>query len=318
MGGRFPILRRLAITGLVVAVALIAARSAIVFAAKPPVERRAVSLRAIRDAADRLRPMYDKKQPGDWMRAHPEEKGQTFDQYRARQPAKLTGALSTLYVQPLGELSPTHGEMVELTRDFLGRFYGVPVRQLDPVSIDDFPADARRIHPDWGDDQLLSTYVLNDVLRPNRPDDALAVLGLTAIDLWPGAGWNFVFGQASLSERVGVWSLYRYGDPTAGDAQRLLCLRRTLKVATHETGHMLGITHCTAYACGMNGSNSLPETDAGPLAFCPHCAAKVWWATDRDPAAWHESLIEFADRQGLTEEAEAWREALDRVRRRPK
>ena len=53
---------------------------------------------------------------------------------------------------------------------------------------------------------------------PRRPEDAVAVLGLTTSDLWPGEGWNFVFGQASLRDRIGVWSLYRFGDPERSDA----------------------------------------------------------------------------------------------------
>lgn len=243
------------------------------------------------------------------MRAHPEERGQTFAQYRTEHPQKLTARLTTLYVQPLGDFTAPQDEIVALTRDFLGRFYGVPVKQLDPLAADAIPDAARRVHPTWGDAQILSTHVLDQVLRPRRPDDALAVLGLTGSDLWPGEGWNFVFGQASLSQRVGVWSLYRYGDPAESNNARLLCLRRTLKVATHETGHMLGIPHCTAYECGMNGSNSLPETDAGPLTFCPECAAKVWWATDQQPAGWYAALVEFGERQRLTEEAEFWRQS---------
>jgi archaemetzincin len=30
-------------------------------------------------------------------------------------------------------------------------------------------------------------------------------------DLYPEPSWNFVFGQASLNERVGVYSFARYG-----------------------------------------------------------------------------------------------------------
>jgi archaemetzincin len=60
---------------------------------------------------------------------------------------------------------------------------------------------------------VLSTYILREVLEPERPADALAYLALTASDLWPRKGWNFVFGQANLRKRVGVWSLYRNGDP---------------------------------------------------------------------------------------------------------
>jgi predicted Zn-dependent protease len=85
---------------------------------------------------------------------------------------------------------------------------------------------------------------------------------LTASDLWPGKGWDFVFGQANLRKRVGVWSIYRNGDPAAGEAAYRLCLRRTLATATHETGHILTMKHCTAYACLMNGSNHQAERDS--------------------------------------------------------
>lgn len=90
---------------------------------------------------------------------------------------------------------------------------------------------------------------------PDRPDDALAYLALTASDLWPGDGWNFVFGQANLRQRVGVWFIYRNGDPAQGEHAFRLCLRRTLAMATHEAGHVLTMKHCIAFACLMHGSN---------------------------------------------------------------
>ena len=73
--------------------------------------------------------------------------------------------------------------------------------------------------------------------------------------------------------------------------------------AIHETGHMLGIRHCTAYECGMNGSNSLAESDGRPVAFCPECEMKVWWACRVDPESRYERLAEFADAHGLGREA---------------
>jgi archaemetzincin len=160
--------------------------------------------------------------------------------------------------------------------------------------------------PTWGDRQILTGYVL-DLLKRRRPADAVAVLGLTTADLWPGEGWNFVFGQASLRDRVGVWSLYRQGDP---HAEYATCLRRTLKTAVHETGHMLGIAHCTAYECGMNGSNHRAEADARPLWFCPEDEMKVWWACRVDPRTRYERLVEFAGAHGLDREARFWEKSL--------
>jgi archaemetzincin len=161
---------------------------------------------------------------------------------------------------------------------------------------------------------MLTRYVLFDLLRPRRPADAVAVLALTTSDLWPGEDWNFVFGQASLTDRVGVWSLARYGDPDAGDDEYRLFRQRMFKVALHEAGHMLGIAHCTAYECLMNGSNHLAEMDSRPLYLCPQDAPKVWWSCSADPARRYARLIEFAEQQDLTAEATYWRTALERLK----
>jgi archaemetzincin len=174
-------------------------------------------------------------------------------------------------------------------------------RPSDLAAIDAAGSKIRPLH------DLLSTFVLN-LLKPRRPDDAVAVLALTTEDLWPGKGWNFVFGQASLGERVGVWSTHRLCDREADSAT---CLRRTLKTALHETGHMLGIPHCTLYECCMNGSNHQAESDSRPMGFCPECEMKIWWACRVDPVKRYQNLAEFADVHGLKLEADFWRKSRE-------
>jgi len=187
------------------------------------------------------------------------------------------------------------------------------VKELPALGEEAIPARARRVHPAWGDHQILTTYVIERVLKPRKPRDALALLGLTATDLWPGGDWNFVFGEASFSAHVGVYSLHRYGRAEGTPAERRDFLVRMLKVATHETGHMLDLPHCTSFACVMNGSNSLPETDAQPLPFCPQCAAKLWWATGADPARQLRDLAAFAATHDLADEARAFQNGLRTV-----
>lgn len=47
-------------------------------------------------------------------------------------------------------------------------------------------------------------YLLN-YLKKEKPKDAFCIVGITMIDLYPKDSWNFVFGQASLTE--GMWLL---------------------------------------------------------------------------------------------------------------
>ena len=257
-------------------------------------------------AMEKLRPLHKKlgkPQPGDWLLSHPEQ-GQTFREYLQCGPVLPRGTRHVVYVQPIGDFTATQRKIVDLTVDFMGRYFSLPVKVSKDLPLSLVPPRARRTNHYTGQPQILTGYVLDDVLKPRLPADAAAFLALTASDLWPGEGWNFVFGQASLTDRVGVWSINRNGDPNASDADFRLCLLRTIKTAVHETGHMFSMLHCTAYECCMCGSNNRAESDRRPLALCPECMAKVCWATQSDPVERLGKLVEFCRAQGLKEEAE--------------
>ena len=261
---------------------------------------------------ERLKPLHQKlgkPKPGEWLDRH-DESGQTFRQYLQARPVTPTGQRTVIYVQPLGEFTEKQRHIVELSAEYLGIYMNRPVKILGDSPLSILPDNTRRTHPQWKVKQILSTYVLNDVLKPRLPDDAAAYIAFTAMDLWPGRGWNFVFGQASLRDRVGVWSINRNGDPSKDNAAFLLCLRRTLKTATHETGHMFSLPHCTAYECNMCGSNHRKESDRHPLYLCPECHAKASWATAADPVARYRRLAEFCQKHGLTMEHSYFKKAV--------
>lgn len=275
------------------------------------------SLRQDADALSALHHRLGEPEPGDWLAEH-DEPGQSFEQYVSGTPVmpEPDGGRHVIYVQPLGGLDGVERRVVELAGDYLERFFGLPVRMEPPLSLDVIPDEARRVHPQFGVPQILSSFVLDSVLRPRLPPDAAAFISFTATDLWPGEGWNFVFGQASLRDRVGVWSMYRTGDPHRGAVEFRRTLWRTLKTAVHESAHMFSIEHCTAYECVMNGSNSLAESDARPMWLCPECVAKVAWATRQDPVSRYLRLLEFAEAQGLAKETAFFERAIDALRHR--
>jgi len=262
---------------------------------------RAVRLKR---AVETLRPLHQKISkpgPGDWL-AHHDEPGQTFKQYVKSRPITPRGKRTTLYIQPIGTFSKTQRRIVNLTAEYMEHYFSLKVKTNAPIPLSAIPPAARRVHPTWGDKQILTTYVLDRVLKPRLPKDAAAMLALTASDLWPGKGWNFVFGQASIRERVGVWSIYRNGDPERSKESYNLCLMRTIKTAVHETSHMFSMYHCTAYECCMCGSNHREESDRQPVYLCPECTAKVCWATRTDPVTRYRRLAEFCRTNGFEEE----------------
>lgn len=252
----------------------------------------------------KLLPLHTKlgePKPHDWLTEHAEP-GQTFRQYLRNQPIKIDSKRRVIYVQPLGDFNATQKKIVDETAEFMGVYFQLPVKVREPLSLDIVPQSARRKSGTFGSEQILTTYVLDEVLKPRLPKNAVAFIAFTTSDLWPGEGWNYVFGQATLSDRVGIWSISRYGNPDCSDKAYQLCLLRTLKTATHETGHMFTMAHCTLYECNMCGSNHLEEADRRPLEVCPHCLAKLCYATDADPTERFEKLLEFYKTHGLAAE----------------
>ncbi len=270
------------------------------------------TVKELQSAMAKLRPLHTKlgkPRPGDWL-ARFSESGQTFAQYLRCRPVIPKAQRRVIYFQPLGEFTPAQRKVVTLTAEYVGHHFNLPVKINKDLPLTVIPAKARRTHPTWGDKQILTGYVLEEVLRPRLPKDAFGMIALTTSDLWPGEGWNFVFGQASLRQRVGVWSIHRFGDPDKDKKGFRQVLVRTIKTSTHELGHMFSMLHCTAYECDMCGSNSLSESDRRPLALCPECMAKVCWATGAAPVDRYRNLASFCRRHDLTAPAETFEKSL--------
>ncbi len=260
---------------------------------------RALAAEKLSQPYDRLKTLHLPKtapRPGEWLERH-FERGQSFAEYQLGQPVRPTPRERTLYLQPVGPFAKEQYQVVELTADYLQRFFSVTVKLAEPIAATAIPAKARRDGGEPYGEQWLTTFILDDLLAARRPPDALAVVALTATDLWAGPGWNFVYGQASLRERVGVWSLRRHGDPRADAAELRLCLKRTIATATHETGHLLSIEHCIAYECLMNGVNHREEADSRPFDLCPACLRKLCWNVKTEPLPRYRALAEFCRQQ---------------------
>jgi archaemetzincin len=230
--------------------------------------------------------------PGDWVQSHREPQ-QSFDQYVRNAPARPTTARHAIVLQPLGTFSRRETALIYIVRDYLAAFFQMETRVASPLPL---PAFGMR----WEDDdpvQYRADVINERLLAPRLPADAVCYLGITMADLYPDPSWNYVFGMASLGQRVGIYSLARYGpafnhEPDDPGAQTLL-LRRALLVVAHETGHMFSLLHCRRYECLMNGMNSLAELDRGTPWLCPDCLRKLQWNLGLDVSAHYRALRTF-------------------------
>ncbi len=268
--------------------------------APPNVEERAKQLIKIKDAVvPFFQPM--RVQRGDWLESFPEE-GQTFEQYLKANPTLPTPERQIIYIQPIGEFTATQKKILGLTADYMKAFYNLPVKLNQIKPLGNLPKDSQRKHPIEKHFQVKSGYFLEKLLPKMLPDDAAAFICFTNCDLYPDENWNYVFGQATLQNRVGVWSMWRFGNPDERAEDYRLFFSRTLKLAMHETGHMFSMLHCTKYECLMSGTNHLEETDRRPLDVCPECMAKIAWAFKYEPLQRYQNLAKFWKEQGWDSE----------------
>ena len=274
------------------------------------------ALRPFTELTRQLEPLATRMhsvQPGEWLSEHPELR-QSFLEFVRSQREPVKSRVSRIYLVPLGEFTPTQERLLAETRDFVGAYFGMETVCLDVLRNIQVPANARRLRSNGTKEQWLAPHLMQHDLLPVIPEDAACIIGLTATDLWAGPGSNFLFGLADPDHRVGVWSIARNGNPDGSDIEYRRTLRRTLKIAVHEIGHLFGIDHCTAYECCMNGANHAEESDAQPIEYCPECLPKLCWTCQQEPTPRIESLILFAESTGLNPEAALWRKMLSHLK----
>lgn len=158
-------------------------------------------------------------------------------------------------ILPIGKVDPKTLEMLSKRLSHLPFEISVLERALIPKEA----FNAKR-------NQYESSYFL-DLVKKQLGDK---VLGVVDLDLY-SQPLNFVFGQAEISGRAALISLYRL------KGEDSLYENRIVKEAVHELGHTFGLRHCPDTSCVMHYSNCLEETDIKEEKFCEDCEARLKW-----------------------------------------
>lgn len=242
----------------------------------------------------------------DWLITN-NEPGQTFGQWERGGFNRPDDRRRVLYLLPIGELPAASTPPLQDLAEVVHAYFQLEVKVLPAVKLGAVGATTRTNRSSRRA-QVLAPDVLR-WLTLHVPLDAYAVMAVTMADLYPDPDWNFVYGQATFSDRVGVQSFARYdpefyGEPRPPDWRRMLA-RRSAQVLIHEIGHMFGLYHCIHWSCVMAGANHQAEFDAHPLHACPVDLRKLWAAIGFDVAAREAALAAAWTRLDLRDEA-AW------------
>lgn len=270
--------------------------------------------------------------PGSWRHygANHGEFNQTLPSYiKMLSKAKAWPDRRPLYIQCMGNFSESDLKIASITADYLGVFHNVRIKLCKNIlSVEQLKdkylklIEENRQKPvgeeqealeNWyghwekqikksfprANGQYLSDLALefmSSALIPELEKEAeeqVQAIILTSEDLFSSDLGNFVFGTASLTDRVGIWSNARFGDPSSSPKEFETCLLRMMKISTHEFGHMQHLSHCTDYECNIGGYMSLKELDNRPLLYCLQDTAKICYLTHTSLLEYHKKILKF-------------------------
>jgi archaemetzincin len=225
------------------------------------------------------------------------EKGQTFNDFVQSKYNRPNKFRNKIYIQPLGNFSNKQKNLLENLKEYINIRFALPTLILPIMEIDSNQI-LRRVNSYTNTHQALTTDIFRIIKEKRLPIDAYCVLAITTEDLYCGLLTSiFTFGQASLTERVGVYSLLRvdpkfYTNSSTENNEEIL-LKRSCKVAIHEIAHMFGLKHCVFFNCLMNPANYLEALDFISLHFCPICLHKLLFSIGFDPLEQYKKLSLF-------------------------
>jgi len=105
--------------------------------------------------------------------------------------------------------------------------------------------------------------------------DSNKTIGLFNVDLFIPI-LTYIFGQAYLSGRTGIASLYRFSNERYGmNSDDKLITDRFRKEIIHELGHTLGLIHCHVPTCVMRSSTYVEDIDQKNTSLCSKCGSEL-------------------------------------------
>lgn len=206
-------------------------------------------------------------------------------EYIKSNPNRPDSTRNVIYIIPFGNMKSSVEEIVKNEAEYLKVFFQLEVKILNRISYDSIQKiksiKTRLVpHSDYqhyskikGDiesfrEQIEATSFMENYLIPNKPDDAIAFLGITEHDIY-NPKYNYLFGASKLNDGVGVVSVFRlisYNQSTKFNIR---------KVTSKQIANMFSIKNVKDYECLLNFHNSKEELESGSFYISPRALEKL-------------------------------------------
>lgn len=207
---------------------------------------------------------------------------QSLADYAKSDPNKPDSIKKVIYLLLLGDMSDEIAKLLNEETVYLEKFFQLKVKVLPRIPFNDIQkidSVKTRMNPVpshgkmKGDNLNLTEQIEGNSLMeyfviPNKPVDAIVVLGITDHDLYSLRN-NFIYGTSSLKGGAGLISTHRL------QSNSFETLSNIRKAATKQIANAFSIANVKDYRCVMNFHKSVDELEMGVYYLSPIALEKL-------------------------------------------
>lgn len=165
-----------------------------------------------------------------------------------------------IVVLPIGKVPES---ALDAVSDSISLYFNHHTRILSPLRTPQCAFDEQRR-------QYNAATIIRTLESINFEDDA-KVVAIVNVDLFIPI-FTHVMGEAQEGGKFALVSMYRLMKGGVGNRPSTSkILKRLVKVALHELGHLFDVVHCADEKCLMHFAGNIQDIDHIMLNFCTYC-----------------------------------------------
>ena len=205
-------------------------------------------------------------------------------EYLTSNPNRPDSTRKVIYLLPLGHMHSGIEEIILEDTSYYKSFFQLEVKVLPRVAFDDLKkleqiktrelpirnssGKKGELESEVVQEQIEAKSLIDHYIIPNKPKDAVAILGITDHDIY-SKKYNFLYGSSNTQNGAGLISTHRI------KSYRELTQSNIRKVATKQITNLFSIKNVKDYNCLLNFHNGMNELRNGLYYISPRALEKL-------------------------------------------